>query len=333
MTLTDEPSRAAAPGPRERAPEPALPALDRIFAIAGGRVTGRAHQRLGHGCQDSLAWYAAAGALVAVVTDGCGSSQHSEVGARLGARLLASALVRRLERAAAPDDAPGDAPGDVPGDAPGDAPDDAIDGAPGEAPGDAIDGALVTRACDDMLTHLRVLAQAMGGDFARTVSEHFLFTVVGAVVTPARTLVFALGDGIVAINGAVHFIGPFPGNCPPYPGYALLDAGAPLALSFQVTEPTAAIDSVLLATDGAGEILAQPGRCLPGRSEPVGPLAQFWTDDGFFRNPDAVRRRLWLMSREHVTADWQERRLCRDTGILGDDTTIISIRRRGDVCP
>jgi hypothetical protein len=310
MTLTDEPSRAAAPGPRVSAPEPALPALDRAFAIAGGRVTGRAHQRLGHGCQDSLAWYAGAGALVAVVTDGCGSSQHSEVGARLGARLLAAALVRRLERAAAPGDAPDDTPDD--------------------APDDAIDGALVTRACDDMLAHLRVLARAMGGDLARTVSEHFLFTVVGAVVTPARTLVFAVGDGIVAINDAVHVIGPFPGNCPPYPGYALLDAGAPVALSFQATEPTAAIDSVLLATDGAGEILAQPGRLLPGRSEPVGPLAQFWTDDSFFRNPDAIRRRLWLMSREHVTADWQDRRLCRDTGILGDDTTIISIRRRGD---
>jgi len=325
MTLTDEPSRAAAPGPRERAPEPAHPPLDRTFAIAGGRVTGRAHQRLGHGCQDSLAWYAAAGALVAVVTDGCGSSQHSEVGARLGARLLAAALVRRLERAAAPGDTPDDAPNDTPDDAPDDAPDD--------TPDDALDGTLVTRACDDMLVHLRVLAQAMGGDFARTVSEHFLFTVVGAVVTPARTLVFAMGDGIVAINNAVHVIGPFPGNCPPYPGYALLDAGAPVALSFQVTEPTAAIDSVLLATDGAGEILAQPGRVLPGRREPVGPLAQFWTDDSFFRNPDAVRRRLWLMSREHVTADWEKRQLCRDTGILGDDTTIISIRRRGDACP
>lgn len=314
MTLTNEPCTTAVPGPRERHPEPALPPLDRAFAIAGGRVTGRAHQRLGHGCQDSLTWYAAAGALVAVVTDGCGSSQHSEVGARLGARLLAAALVRRLDGAAT------------------------SDATPGGAPADALGGALVAAACDDMLAHLRVLARAMGGDLARTVSEHFLFTVVGAVLTPARTLVFAIGDGIVAINGAVHVIGPFPGNCPPYPGYGLLEpddqahrqAARPVALSFLATEPTAAIDSILLATDGAGEILAQPGRALPGRGEAVGPLAQFWTDDAFFRNPDAIRRRLWLMSREHVTADWQGRRLCRDAGLLGDDTTIVSIRRRGD---
>jgi hypothetical protein len=302
MTLTNEPSAAVALAPR---PEPALPALDRAFAIAGGRVTGRAHLRLGHGCQDSLTWYAAAGALVAVVTDGCGSSQHSEVGARLGARLLAAALVRRLERAAPSAHGPGEP-----------------DGEP--------DAELVTRACDDMLAHLRVVAQAMGGDLARTVSEHFLFTVVGAVITPARALVFAIGDGIVAINGAVHVIGPFPGNCPPYPGYGLLAPGAPVTLSFLATEPTAAIQSILLATDGAGEILAQPDRALPGRSESVGPLAQFWTDDAFFRNPDAIRRRLWLMSREHVSADWQQRRLSRDAGVLGDDTTIISIRRRGD---
>lgn len=324
MTLTNEPCTAAVAGPRERRLEPS--ALDRAFAIAGGRVTGRAHQRLGHGCQDSMTWYATAGALVAVVTDGCGSSQHSEVGARLGARLLAAALVRRLDGAATPAASPARAPGDAPGDT------------ADHTPADALDGALVAAACDDMLAHLRVLARAMGGDLARTVSEHFLFTVVGAVLTPARTLVFAIGDGIVAINGAVHVIGPFPGNCPPYPGYGLLEpddragrpAARPVALSFLATEPTAAIHSILLATDGAGEILAQPGRALPGRGEPAGPLAQFWTDDAFFRNPDAIRRRLWLMSREHVTADWQNRRLCRDAGLLGDDTTILSIRRRGD---
>jgi hypothetical protein len=310
MTLSDDTRWPLAPAPIPP------PALDRAFAITGGRVTGRAHQRLGHGCQDGLAWYAAADALVAVVTDGCGSGQYSEVGARLGARLLVAALVRELGRA------PGGEPG-APGRAPGRASSE-----PGE-----LDTSMVQRACEDVLDHLRVLARAMGGDLAHTVSEHFLFTVVGAVVTAARTMVFALGDGIVAINGAVHVIGPFPGNCPPYPGYRLLDPGASPALSFHAVEPTAALDSLLLATDGAGEILAHAGRALPGRSEPAGPLAQFWTDDAYFRNPDAVRRRLWLMSREHVSPDWAGRHLRRDGGILGDDTTLIAIRRRREVVP
>lgn len=318
MTLTNDTHAALAPAPARL---PAPPAMDRLFAVAAGRVTGRAHQRLGHGCQDGLAWYAAADAVVAVVTDGCGSSQYSEVGARLGARLLVAALAKEL----------GCQLGCEPGRASG------RPGAPGATPEATpeatIDALLVQRACSDVLDHLRVLARAMGGDLAHTVSEHFLFTIVGAVVTPARTLVFALGDGIIAINGAVHVIGPFPGNCPPYLGYRLLDPGATTELSFQAVEPTAAIDSLLLATDGAGEILAHAGRALPGRAEPAGPLAQFWTDDGYFRNPDAVRRRLWLMSREHVTPDWAGRHLRRDGGILGDDTTLIAIRRRREQQP
>jgi hypothetical protein len=316
MTLTDdtrnalEPAPARLPAPASRAPDREL---HRAFAITGGRVTGRAQQRLGHGCQDGLAWYAAGDALVAVVTDGCGSSQYSEVGARLGARLLVAAIVRQLGRQPAPE------LGRQP--------------APERCDASMPSASLIARACSDVLDHLRPLARAMGGDLAHTVSEHFLFTIVGAVVTRAHTMVFALGDGVVAINGAVHVIGPFPGNCPPYLGYRLLDPAADTALSFQAVEPTPAIDSLLLATDGAGEILAQPGRSLPGRGEPVGPLAQFWTDDGYFRNPDAVRRRLWLMSREHLTPDWAGRHLHRDGGILGDDTTLIAVRRRREAVP
>jgi Protein phosphatase 2C len=300
MTLTRETGLALVPD-RQPAPAFAEPALSRAFAIAGGRVAGRAHQRLGRGCQDGMAWYAADDALVAVVTDGCGSSQYSEVGARLGARLFVAALVREVGRQPGPDP--------------------------------MLDTSMIGRACSEVLDHLRALARAMGGDLAHTVSEHFLFTIVGAVVTRARTMVFALGDGIVAINGVVHVIGPFPGNCPPYLGYRLLDATADTALSFQAVEPTAALDSLLLATDGAGEILAHAGRALPGQSEPAGPLAQFWTDDSYVRNPDAVRRRLWLMSREHLTPDWAGRRLHRDGGILGDDTTLIAIRRRREAVP
>jgi hypothetical protein len=323
MTLTENTRGALDPAPAglpASAPASGAPELElhRAFAIAGGRVTGRAHQRLGQGCQDGLAWYAAGDALVAVVTDGCGSSQYSEVGARLGARLLVAAIARQL----------GCQPGRQGGHELAPASCDA------SMPDASMpDASMIHRACSDVLDHLRPLARAMGGDLAHTVSEHFLFTIVGAVVTRARTLVFALGDGVVAINGAVHVIGPFPGNCPPYLGYRLLDPAADTALSFQAARPTAAIDSLLVATDGAGEILAHPGRALPGRGEPVGPLAQFWTDDGYFRNPDAVRRRLWLMSREHVTPDWAGRHLLRDGGILGDDTTLIAIRRRREAMP
>jgi hypothetical protein len=60
----------------------------------------------------------------------------------------------------------------------------------------------------------------------------------------------------------------------------------------------------------------------------VGPLSQFWTDDRYFANPDALRRRLTLINRESVRADFESRRLVRTPGLLPDDTTVVVLRRR-----
>jgi hypothetical protein len=64
------------------------------FAIAGGAVIGRDHARAGKNGQDALAWAERDGTLAAVVTDGCSSAPHSEVGAKLGARILVDGLLR-----------------------------------------------------------------------------------------------------------------------------------------------------------------------------------------------------------------------------------------------
>jgi len=64
------------------------------FQIAGGSVPGRRHRMAGRNNQDAFAWAARDGALVAVVSDGCGSGTHSEVGAQIGARLVVRAALR-----------------------------------------------------------------------------------------------------------------------------------------------------------------------------------------------------------------------------------------------
>jgi len=251
------------------------------YEVAGGSVGGREHARLGKGSQDAFCWTRSESALVAVVSDGCGSGRHSEVGAKLGCRLLVESLSRRLGQ--------------------------------GGRIGDA---ALWRGARSEVLVHLRVLARAMGGELGRVVSDYFLFTIVGAVVTPGLSAVFALGDGIYAVNGEVSRLGPFPNNCPPYLGYELLEENdrEPLAIEPRVILPTEELDSLLIASDGADELLDEP-------------LSEFWTRDAFFSNSDALRRRLAVLNREVVSADWQRQRLNRTGGRLADDTTIIAIRR------
>jgi hypothetical protein len=263
------------------------------FEIAGGSVAGADHLRVGRGSQDGFCWQRGRAGMVAVVTDGCGSSPHSGVGAILGGRLIVQALASGLER--------GLSPADI---------------------------ALWQGARAEVLANLRASAIAMGGDFAEVVADHFLFTIVGAVVTPELAAVFSIGDGVIAINGDVQVLGPYPGNQPPYLAYDLLTGAADAVVAeLHSLRSSAEIESIFLASDGAADLRDVADETVPGRDEVVGPLSQFWTRDHFFRNRDAIRRRLAIIGRDLVSPDWERRRLCRARSLLRDDTTVIAIRR------
>lgn len=260
------------------------------YEIAGGTVTGRSHVLSGKPNQDAHAWLCRGEVLVAVVCDGCGSSAHSEVGAQLGARLCTARLAARLAEGAALDD---------------------------PALWDGLRG--------DVLGTLGALGAAMGGRLADTVADHFLFTVVGLAFRGDEGCVFAAGDGIAAVDGAVTRLGPFPGNEPPYLAYGLLSASAP---GFSVVRTFTGARSALLGTDGAADLADLAARPLPGGGAEVGPLSQLWEQDRYFENGDALRRRLALVNREVTRPRWDERRIERDVGLLGDDTTVVVVRRK-----
>jgi hypothetical protein len=249
------------------------------FELAAATVLGREHARAGRNNQDALWARASEHGLAAVVADGCGSGAQSELGAQLGARRAVEGALSLL--------------GQVPIDSP----------------------EFLQRLGADVLCFLQALSGQLG---ERAIAEAFLFTLVGAVVTPEHTLVFSAGDGLWALNGEVHRLGPFPGNAPPYLAYGLLKPGA-VALKANALRPTPEVDSLLLGTDGVSD--------LAGLAE-VGPLSQFWSEDLYFSNPDALRRRLALLNRESVRADFPARRLVRVPGLLTDDTTLVVLRRR-----
>jgi protein phosphatase 2C-like protein len=208
------------------------------FEWAAGTITGTSHVRVARNGQDGFAILREGEKTVAVVTDGCGSAPHSEVGAKLGAQVAARAL---------------------------------LDGTP-----------------DSILPRIRAIAELLA--LPNAMNDYFLFTIVAAIITPDETTIVSAGDGLFAVNGDIHIIGPYPDNAPPYLGYG------DTALSVEYRGPTAGVQTLLLATDGATRI--------------AGDLAPFWTDALMFRNPDAVRRRLFLRRAQ-----------------LDDDTTVIVLRR------
>lgn len=266
--------------------------LDEI-ETAVGSVEGRAHALSGKGNQDAVVVLRKARTLVAVVADGCGSAEHSEVGAWIGARTLASELGY----------------------------------ASGEDLGERAFWEGVQRRT---LGLLRRTAVAMGGDLPDVAARFFLFTVVGAVIADGRAAVFSLGDGLWAVNGEVARIGPFPGNAPPYLGHALIDErlAGERRLVVHRTMPVGEVQSMLVATDGAGEWGELEGRHLPGTEERVGALSQLWEDDRYFDHPDALRRKLHRMNRAHVRPVWEARRLEKAPALLEDDTTMVVLRAR-----
>lgn len=273
--------------------------MNHQFELASGSAIGREHVRVGKNNQDASCWRVTEQGVIAVVCDGCGSGTHSEVGAKLGARLLVEILQRALvsDRPLEP-----------------------------ETMGQTLQQAL--------LAQLRPVAEALGGDRTQTVHDYLLFTIAGVVITPVMASIFTLGDGVIAINNEVIHLGPFVNNAPPYLAYGLFEKTVSDALQIKVlqTLPTDQVQSLLLGTDGVADLVAVAGEPLPGRSELVGDIDQFWQDDRYFRNPDQVRRRLTLINREVSTFHAPSQQWLRQPGLLPDDTTLIAIRRRKIIC-
>ncbi|XXX80310.1 protein phosphatase 2C domain-containing protein [Sorangium sp. So ce134] len=264
------------------------------FEVAGGTVTGTDHLAVGRPNQDAYAFRAEGGCLAAVVCDGCGSGARSEVGAALGARLVTDQVLGALRRG-----------GDL------------------ESPETWEE---VRRGA---LAPLRAVAGGMGGSLAEVVSTYFLFTVVGLAVSGDRACAFSLGDGLIALGDELLRLGPFPRNEPPYLAYGLLDrppGGEAPRFTVHRALPSSALQTALLGTDGAIDLL-ESSRRIPGGGGEVGPLSSFWEDDRYFRNPDAVRRRLALINRSVARPVWKEERIEREGGLLRDDTTLVVARR------
>lgn len=282
------------------------------FEFAAGSVIGRSHRITGKNNQDAYCIMADQDCTVAVVCDGCSSGQHNEVGAGLGARLLAHTL---LCQASQQNWWP------------------TIDTKNLDASIPLIH-CYLEQVRQEVLAQLLILSKAMGERPPSIVGNYFLFTIVSVIITHTITIFFSLGDGVLIINEQEYVLGPFPNNAPPYLAYELLAAASvavnPDTLRFQLNRilPTDEVQSLLIGTDGVHDLAQATDRALPGKGENVGPINQFWQEDFYFANPDAVRRRLAGVNRESTTLDRMHGGIHREQGLLPDDTTLIVARRR-----
>jgi hypothetical protein len=265
------------------------------FETAAGSVIGKYHLRIGKNNQDSysiLNNYEKE-ITIAVVCDGCGSCSHSEVGAKLGTKLVVNAINATWKN-------------------------------------QPLDDQFWQEVHQAILEKLRNIITNLNENdgFLAIIDYYFLFTIVGAIITPLETVTFAIGDGIIAVNDEIITIDEFPDNAPPYLAYKICNPNSQ-KYDFQIYHrlPTAEVNSILIGTDGVKDLINNEQQNLPGKPEKVGHLSQFWQQDHYFKNSDMIRRRLSLINQEITKPNWDNHTLEKTPGLLSDDTTLIAIRR------
>ena len=244
------------------------------WRVAGGSVIGSAHRRSDRPNQDAWVVARRERALVGVVADGCGSAPHSEVGAWLGARVWAQIVHELLDTGLLPDDP-----------------------------------ALWRLACAASLERLRGVLEGLPGPLEDRVREAMLFTLVGFVLTPARLVVHAIGDGLICLDGRTRALGPFPDNAPPYLGYGLLGATPQVEIVHALDADD--FERLVIASDGAEDLDA---------------LASF-ADPILLGRPHGLARTLARVNREQLCVDWDAEVVEHSRGILRDDTTLSAVSR------
>ncbi|MBI3420951.1 MAG: protein phosphatase 2C domain-containing protein [Candidatus Sungbacteria bacterium] len=283
-----------------------------LFEVAAGSVVGRDHAGRGNlltgrNNQDAY-FFGGKDVLVGLVCDGCSQGPHSEVGANIGAYLIGCILESSIATSL-------------------------LQVQISRSKKDAVDEYFKwvhSRAMAQIDVVAKNMFSTQGQKtFSEVVGDYFLFTTVGFLVTPEVTVIFSVGDGVYCVNGEISRIGPYPNNQPPYLAYGLLSTRMdPQLLQFacHAVMPTSEVQSILVGTDGVDDLIAAEQKCIPGKSEFVGPLSQFWLEDRFFR-PDQIRRRLALLNSEVTCVDSQGT-LIRQPGLLRDDTTLVVVRRK-----
>lgn len=143
---------------------------------------------------------------------------------------------------------------------------------------------------------------------AETIENFFLFTIVGAIITKDETVIFTVGDGVYAINGSIHVIDQ--NNAPNYLGYYTLKNTSP-EFTINVKMPTEAVDSIIIASDGATDIIKNQDQQVKFglQMKKVGNLTQFIEGD---MRGSSIRmvKHLNVLSKQNM---------------VSDDTTIITI--------
>ena len=234
--------------------------MTHLFETARGTVPGTKHTKTGTNNQDGSCLLVTSEATIAVVCDGCssgtGGSSHNDVGAQIGARILAKTIADSLLFS------------------------------------QDVDWTWVRVKLRRALHNVRYNLM-IDLDEKTPVLDYLLFTTLAVVVGKERTEAAAIGDGVVIINGEPRALRPVVKGAPDYIAFELTTrADRPVPFEVVASLPTEELESFFVGTDGCNDLALAADRFVPGSSETIGPLSQFWENDAFYgeNHGDELRR-------------------------------------------
>jgi hypothetical protein len=155
------------------------------------------------------------------------------------------------------------------------------------------------------------------------IMSHMLATAGGCVIDNETVWRFGVPEVFGLLNGD-QFVWPAKvKDEAPYPALAYHNEGFPFFGDFIVEDtPVTDLNTLMMGPDGVGRLLkvcANPKLYIPGTRVSVGRINQVFTRDEFYTDPNACSE--WLNALAAGSEDGEE------PGFLGDDTTLFGVRR------
>lgn len=244
--------------------------------------------------QDAISIITTPNLIIGVVADGCGSGKHNEVGSNLGARIFAGTLAESMSQKLAPQ-------------------------------------IRLETVASDTISKLVAICSVSYYN-SKFVEDFMLFTIIGFWINDDETVLFSIGDGVVAINDDIYIIEPLSGNRPPYLGYGI--KGSPLLEQYpdllrpviHWSNSTDQVRNLMIGSDGIVDLIDAADSKFPGQEITVGELSQFWTNGSYASNPVLMQRKLNMCNRSNAII--KDGNILKLRGLLKDDTTMVVVRRK-----
>lgn len=287
------------------------------FEFVQGSIIGREHRRFNKNNQDAYSVVEDDNWIIATVCDGCstavgkdgeGYSPLSEVGSNLICRMFNSITAKRLLQFMLELETTDDE--------------------------EKLVAAFLEQLRIDCIEEIIRISSVLNSSYLSAINDFFLATVVSVIITRKVAFVASIGDGVIIINGEPYQIGPFKDNEPPYIAYGAVDPErirvAKELYRFKVAKimPIEELQTVLIGSDGVEDVVRNCDALIPGKTDTVGPISQFWENPKFFSNPSLLGRKLNLINSDSTKIEWNEKKVKREPGLLDDDTTIVVVRRK-----